>query len=449
MENDFLKKISDDISRHDLLCRDGFYIVALSGGPDSVALLRALIALGYHVHAAHCNFHLRGEESNRDEQFCVQLCESYGIELHKIHFDTADYAHLHKVSIEMAARTLRYHYFDQLCHDIQADGICVAHHCDDQVETILLNMVRGTGLRGLQGMRWKNNNIFRPMLGVSRQDVIQFLTDLNQDFVVDRTNLEDDVQRNKIRLNVMPVLENINPAVRDNILRMADHLGEVETIVYHSLNEQARNVCVKPQQYVLLDIDLSALMRLPTPKSLLWHLLKTYGFGRTQVEEITVNQKNGNLWSTHDTIGTIDRGHLCVIDKKEWESDGVNLCVPECGTYIIRQGTHEMRITFSEEINYLTPSRQAHMATIDADKLLFPLVIRNVQLGDRFVPYGMKGSKLVSDFLTDQKVTALERRHQLVLTDRTGIVWLLGRRVDGRVAISPETTKKVLIVKLA
>ncbi len=450
MENDFLKKISEDISRHDLLRRDGFYIVALSGGADSVALLRSLAALGYRVHAAHCNFHLRGEESNRDEQFCVRLCETLGVELHRIHFDTTDYARLHKVSIEMAARTLRYRYFGQLCHDIQADGICVAHHSDDQAETILLNIVRGTGLRGLQGMRWRNGNILRPMLGVSRCDVVCFLEGIGQDFVTDRTNLEDDVQRNKIRLNVMPVLESINPAVRDNILRMAGHLGEAETIVRQSLDEQARRVCAEPASPVLLDIDLPALMRQPAPESLLWHLLGTYGFSRTQVEEMTVNQSNGNVWTNGERVAVIDRSHLCVIDKAEWESCTVSMRIPECGNYVLRQGSHEMRFTFSEETGCPDPSRQAATATVDADKVAFPLTLRTTQPGDRFVPFGMKGSKLVSDFLTDAKATALEKRRQLVLADRTGtVVWLVGRRVDGRAAIDRNTTKRVLTVKMA
>lgn len=449
MTKDFEQKIEIAISRHDLLRRDGFYVVALSGGPDSVALLRALVSLGYRVHAAHCNFHLRGEESDRDEQFCETLCERIGVELHRIHFDTRAYASLHQVSIEMAARSLRYHYFAMLCRDIHADGICVAHHRDDQVETILLNIIRGTGIGGLQGMKWRNGNILRPMLGVSRQEVIGYLADLRQDFVVDHTNLEDDVQRNKLRLNIIPLLEGINPAVKDNILRMASHVAEADMIVSHALDDQARRVCVSPLQPGLtIDINLDELSHQPSPEHLLWHLMNRYGFHRTQIADMLVNQTVGNKWDNNDWVAFLDRGHLCVTSREEWERTASPMRIPECGTYVTRLGDKERRLSLQVEEGWHEPSRTALVATLDADRVAFPLTLRPTQAGDRFEPFGLKGSKLVSDFLKDLKVPMLERRRQLVLTDATGaIVWLVGRRVDGRAAIRQGATQRVLTVK--
>ena len=449
MVHTFERKIEDAISRRDLLCRDGFYVVALSGGPDSVALLRVLVSLGYTVHAAHCNFHLRGEESNRDEKFCETLCKKMGIELHRIHFDTAGYAKLHQVSIEMAARTLRYSYFEQLCKDIAARGICVAHHSDDQVETILLNLVRGTGLRGLQGMRWRNGNILRPLLGVTRNDVMQYLEAVGQDYVTDHTNLEDAVQRNKLRLNIIPQLEKINPAVKENVLRMAEHLGEADAIIQQALHDQAEKVCnPTTTEGVSLNIDLRLLHQQPSPEHLLWHLLSPYGFRRTQVGEIVDNQTNGNMWLADKWVAFIDREHLLVINKDEWGIATPAMHIPECGTYVLRQGNHERRFSFQQTEGPMEPSRHPHTVTLDADNVAFPLTLRPVEAGDRFVPFGMKHSKLVSDFLTDQKVSVIERRQQLVLVDAAGaIVWVVGRRVDDRVALNKNTTQRVLTIK--
>ena len=195
-------KVSDFIGKHQLLSHEGLHLVALSGGPDSVALLLVLRELGYKIEAAHCNFHLRGEESDRDEEFVKSLCNKLDIPFHIIHFDTREYATLHQVSVEMAARDLRYGYFRQLCQDIGAASVCVAHHRDDAVETLLMNLLRGSGIHGLTGIRPKNGAIVRPLLCVSREEIEQYLHSIGQDYVTDSTNLVNDVMRNKIRLEV-------------------------------------------------------------------------------------------------------------------------------------------------------------------------------------------------------------------------------------------------------
>ena len=207
IEKQFLSKVKTYIAQHNVVRATGRYLVALSGGADSVALLLTMQDMGFHIEAAHCNFHLRGEESDRDEQFCKNLCKSRGVSLHLAHFDTRGYAALHHVSIEMAARSLRYAYFQNLCKDLSLDGICVAHHRDDSVETVLLNLVRGTGVHGLRGILPVNGNILRPLLCVSRADIINYLGCKNQNYVTDSTNLVADVMRNKIRLQILPLLQ--------------------------------------------------------------------------------------------------------------------------------------------------------------------------------------------------------------------------------------------------
>ena len=207
-----LNKVKQFIAEKHLLKADCLYLVALSGGADSVALLLVLKELGYSIEAVHCNFHLRGEESLRDEQYCKELCERENIPLHIAHFDTKEYADLHKVSIEMAARDLRYKYFFQLKDDLQAAAICVGHHKEDSVETILINLLRGTGLSGMMGISPDANSIIRPLLSVSRQEIEQYLEERNVNYVTDSTNMIDDVVRNKIRLNIIPLLQEINPS---------------------------------------------------------------------------------------------------------------------------------------------------------------------------------------------------------------------------------------------
>lgn len=453
-----LQQVAGFVARNQLLAADNKYIVALSGGADSVALLLIMKALGYDVEAAHCNFHLRGKESERDENFCVSLCESLGVILHRIHFDTLTYAQLHKVSIEMAARDLRYSYFEQLRRDINADAICVAHHKDDNVETILLNLVRGTGMNGLTGISPRNGFILRPLLCIGREDILEYLEAENQDYVTDSSNLVDDVQRNKIRLNVLPLLENVNPAVKDNILTMARWIAEASTIVEASLDEAkakavsslnvgAKNHDAKPKVNDSFSVDISKIEEYPSAEYLLWDILKDYGFNSSQVTLVADNlhATTGTSWLSSSHELTLDRGRLILtpLDKEE----GRQMRIPEAGTYVYTE-LCKLKIEQKEINENYTISRSSDKVCLDAQKVKFPLMIRRVARGDRFVPFGMKGSKLVSDFLTDQKVALPLKRRQLVVADAGGnILWVVGKRLDGRFAVSP-CSKSVVEISL-
>ena len=460
-----LQQVAGFIARNQLLAADNKYIVALSGGADSVALLLIMKALGYDVEAAHCNFHLRGKESERDENFCVSLCESLGIILHRIHFDTLTYAQLHKVSIEMAARDLRYSYFEQLRRDINADAICVAHHKDDNVETILLNLVRGTGMNGLTGISPRNGFILRPLLCIGREDILEYLEAENQDYVTDSSNLVDDVQRNKIRLNVLPLLENVNPAVKDNILTMARWIAEASTIVEASLDEAkakavsslsvgasslnvaAKKHDAKPMVNDSFSVDISKIEEYPSAEYLLWDILKDYGFNSSQVALVAENlhATTGTSWLSSSHELTLDRGRLILTPLDEEE--GRQMRIPEAGTYVYTE-LCKLKIEQKEINENYTISRSSDKVCLDAQKVKFPLMIRRVARGDRFVPFGMKGSKLVSDFLTDQKVALPLKRRQLVVADAGGnILWVVGKRLDGRFAVSP-CSKSVVEISL-
>lgn len=447
-----LNKIKRFIVSEHLLRVDALYLVALSGGADSVALLLCLKELGYHVEAVHCNFHLRGEESLRDEQFCEDLCQRENIPLHKVHFDTQAYADLHKVSIEMAARELRYRYFFQLKEALGADGVCVGHHKEDSVETILINLVRGTGLSGLMGIRPRNHDVIRPLLCVTRQEIEDYLRQHAVSFVTDSTNLIDDVVRNKIRLNVLPQLSEINPSVTDAILTTSNHLSEVDAIVQESLKTALGKAVsfINPATQVSSNslssepflLDLSVVRAFPSPSYLLFYILKPLGFSSSQIAEMVshLDGQTGQLWYSPSHEITHDRGVFMVLPREEAEPR--QLVIPETGRYVYDEQLSlrltERALTPSSNVSF---SKNPTIVDLDASSIRFPLILRRVAEGDRFTPLGMRGTQLMSDFLTNLKRNRFEKRNQLVLLDATGtILWVLGLRINDQFKLTPQST---------
>lgn len=419
-------KVCAYVKKHNLFDSNELYIVALSGGADSVALLLLLHEHGYRVHAAHCNFHLRGDESDRDEAFCVELCEHLGVELHRVHFDTQTYADLHKVSIEMAARELRYQWFEQLRKDIGAAGICVAHHRDDSVETVLLNLVRGTGLRGLCGIQPKNGVVLRPLLCVSRAEIEVFLNEKEQGYVTDSTNLEADVQRNIVRLQVLPLLQKLNSAVADNIQRTCENLMEAQNVLTGILdNLNKSNV-----------LELSELSQYGSSEYFAFEWLKKYGFNGSQVTQLLKAETGKIITSSTGYEALKDRDRIVV---EESLKPMKIMRIPEEGCYRLNESC-QLKV----QKNAVYVSKISHIATLDAAKVSFPLVVRRVEEGDWMQPYGMKGRKLLSDMMTDLKMNVFEKRRQLVVVDAQGnVLWLVGIRVDARVAVSASTADVV------
>jgi tRNA(Ile)-lysidine synthase len=427
-------KISDFIERNQLMHIERKQLVAVSGGADSVALLLILKRLGYNLDAVHCNFHLRGEESNRDETFVKELCKKNNVNVHLIHFDTNTYASLHHVSIEMAARELRYRYFEQLRQDIGAECICVAHHQNDTVETFLMNLVRGTGLHGLTGIKPRNGFVVRPMLEVSKHEIEDFLCSIEQTWIVDSTNLKDDVVRNKLRLNIIPQLESINPQVSTHILQTVQRLSEVERVLNQSV-ESARKRVIDEDGHILID----SLLAEPSPALLLYEILSPMGFSSASIEQVAthLDQCPGRIYSSPTHELAIDRQRIIIAEKHALPA---TLRIPEPGLYSYENRHVRVEVTDDSLI-----SKQPSEATLDAQQVTFPLTIRPTRNGDRFIPYGMEGSRLVSDYLTDKKVNILEKRRQLVVTDKSeAIVWLVNHRTDNRFRIQPNITRQTL-----
>ena len=414
-------KVERYINKHKLLNPNELYIVALSGGADSVALLLLLKNAGFNVHAAHCNFRLRGAESDRDEVFCVELCHRLGVELHRVHFDTREYAELHKVSIEMSARELRYKWFEQLREDIGAAGICVAHHRDDSVETVILNMVRGTGVHGLVGIRPRNGYILRPLLCVSRDEIEGFLTSCGQKYITDSTNLEDEATRNKVRHHIIPELQQLNGKALENIRRMTERMAAVEELLDAY---KAQTIVRKEDGIAIRKLDV-------LNDYLLYELLADYGFNSAQASQICDSMRAdsvGSVFSSADYDLLVDRECLLVEPHLEPMKPFV---IPETGTYILDE-KHKIRV----ESGAFEVSKDPLVATLDASKVHFPLTVRRAEEGDWMVPFGMSGRKLLSDMMTDLKKSIFDKRKQIVVTDNQGvIIWAVGLRVSQNVAI--------------
>lgn len=471
-KNMILNKVARFISKEKLLEKEGKYIVALSGGADSIALALMMKALGYNISAAHCNFRLRGEESDRDEQFCVDFCEREGIHLHRIHFDTQSYAQMHKRSIEMAARELRYSYFAHLAKDIEADGILVAHHRDDNVETLLLNLLRGSGVDGLAAIAPKNGNIIRPLLCISREEILEYLMEKKQDYVTDSTNLEDDALRNKIRHHVIPLLESINPAARENIALSAKYVRQAAKVLDSSFGnlcqtselKQADGIhadCFKQTEgtnqtecfkqvdgiHQVVYFKKNVISKSVSPQFMLHKAIGDFGFHGSVIDEIIESfDQVGKIWKSNRYLLVIDREQLIITPQEVMEElrNEREYRFPEEGNYHVGE---KVRIRRYPRTADFKPSKDPHRITLDADKVKFPLTYRLTQEGDRFHPFGMKGSKLVSDYLTDRKRDYLEKAKQHVMTDREGeIIWLVGERTSDTCKITDKTQEILEIV---
>ena len=469
----FVNQVRHFAHHHQLFTPRGKYIIALSGGADSVSLLLVLKHLESEfditLEAAHCNFHLRGDESLRDEEFCKQLCRRLHVPLHLVHFDTHAYADLHHVSIEMAARDLRYAYFEQLRRDIHAHDICVAHHRDDSVETLLLNLVRGTGLRGLRGIQPRNAHIIRPLLSHSRQQIEQYLDALGESYVTDSTNLHNDVKRNKIRLNVIPLLRELNPSVSQSIFETSLRVTEALKIFDDAIQRSIADVTTPPREYTSggalvssaptkqsrtaptkqlgttpshpLIISLPRLKQQPSPEYTIHEILSPRGFTSAQIEQIYTSldtNPTGKIITSCSHELAFDRSTL-ILQPKTPTPLVRPMHIPETGTYVLSDSL-KLKVETEDCGDGYEPSRTADCACLDASDIKFPLTLRHIEQGDRFVPFGMTGMKLVSDYLTDRKKNIFEKRAQLVLTDaQQRILWLVGERTDNRFRITPHT----------
>lgn len=407
---DITQKVAALLAEHALSTQAGPMLCGLSGGADSVAMVLVLRELGYDVRALHCNFQLRGDESERDESFVRQFCSRHSIPLLCTRFDTRSEAASRGESIEMAARRLRYAWFEQQAAALRASGllpqgaephICVAHHADDNVETMLLNLVRGAGLHGLTGMSVVNDKgIVRPLLCLTREDVTTFLAARGEAYVIDSTNADVQYRRNLVRHQLLPLLRTMNPSIDRTLTETMSRLREAEQAL---LGEEA-DASAYRQKLQLLEL----------------------GFTPAQIDQMNAAQ-DGAFTTAGRMMLTKHRGKLI------WG---------EMPATVAPTPIAARRAARSE----VTDLRNPRVGVFDARAVKGPLYVRSIGDGDRFRPFGMRGTKLVSDYLTDRRRSRLDKLAALVVCDDEGILWLVGETIDQRAAVTA-TTQEVIIVE--
>ena len=429
-------------------------LIALSGGADSVALLLMMQERGKAEACAHCNFHLRGNESDRDEEFVRRLCEERGIRLFVKHFDTQTEAARTGESIEMAARRLRYDWFAELCLEHGFKEVAVAHHLNDNAETVLLNLVRGTGLNGLTGMAEERPGVVRPLLSLSRHEILDYLRQKGQTYVTDSTNTDTHYRRNKLRHEVLPLLREMNPQIDRTLHETALRLQGVERIYRYGIAQLKKEVCrtisshdglqdgLQDHSHDGLRIDVRKLSTSPAPETLLYELLAPYGLSAEQSVQALQMRVGAVMESPVGYLLTRTTQEIAVeplprpfSPVKIPDSDGIFF-----RAYGLQIGVRRMQRGELTDI-----PRDKCSAALDADCIKGELILRPIATGDRFVPFGMRGSKLVSDYLTDRHYSRIDKLRAMTVADEHGIVWLVNERPAGHCAVTPATQRIVLL----
>ncbi|QNN42465.1 tRNA lysidine(34) synthetase TilS [Pedobacter roseus] len=437
-----VQQFQDFIEQQQLFVQGNRILLAVSGGKDSVLMLHLFKAIGVDVGVAHCNFSLRADEAQRDESFVALLARNLGLPFYVTHFDTKKYAAENKISTQMAARDLRYQWFEEIRLSEQYDYIALAQHQNDAVETVLINLTRGTGISGLHGILPKRDRLIRPLLFLNRQQIEELVKANNIDFVEDSSNASTYYTRNKIRLQVIPHLQEINRNLEKTFAENISRFAELETFLNVQVQKLATKILNKRADGVY--IPLEEITRLNPQKLLLYELLKPFGFGEHVIQEILdcLKALSGTHFfsATHQAI--INRNDLVIVEKNV--SVTANQFIHPATESIIF-AAHEMALKFTEEITF---ESDANKAFVNAGKLIFPLVLRNWQNGDKFVPLGMRSLKKVSDYFIDEKVPLHLKNTTPILVNGNGeIVWIAGMRQDNRYKLTT-ATKKVAIFEL-
>ncbi len=409
-------------------------LLAVSGGRDSMLMLDLFSRAGFNFEVAHCNFGLRGEASDGDEQFVKNYCEKRAVGFYAIRFNTAEVAESRGISTQMAARELRYAWFEEVRASEGFDCIATAHHLNDRLETLLLNVVKGTGPKGLRSIPVKSGNIIRPLLFARSEDITGYLVQHGIDWREDESNTHTDYQRNKIRLEVIPLLKTINPSLEETAGRNLARFDDLADIFEEKLKDfEAQYIVEEEDGWRMLAGEMKKTAGLPL---ILEEWLKPFGFNYAVVQDLLAVTTPGKYFDSGSYRLTIGRAFWMLAAKslKQEEVLVEDQTIKEVRFGMKRLSFRTMEVPLSSE-----ELRQSNRAFLDMDKLAFPLTIRYWKQGDSFQPFGMKGTRKVSDFLTDLKKDRFEKENQVVISDQKGIVWLAGLRIDHRCRITEQT----------
>lgn len=441
MKHPFEEKVEHSIACNKLLNAGERVIVALSGGADSVALLSVMTALGYSCVAAHCDYHLRGEESERDRMHAHEMARLHGAEYVERHFDASTYSLGRGISVEMGCRELRYDWFAELSKSYGGASVAVGHHNDDNVETLFLNLLRGTGLTGLTGMKPRHGIVVRPMLDVTRREVLGYLNDKGLTYVTDSTNLVNDVKRNRLRNVLLPAIRAYFPDAQTTVTRSVHNLT-ANLALYSELIAR----CGAAYRGAAGAIDVATLKaEITNASTMLYEMVRDYGFNAAQCEAMVAaaGSTESRRFFAGGYVGIVHRGSLVVRSKSaaaDTSAESYHMEPDDPSTW--PEGFLMERVA-AQDVVY---DRTGLTLYLDVDKLGDrPIVARRWKLADRIAPYGMSGTKLVSDLFSDVHFSPLDKEQAWIVTAGGQIVWAVGLRTSRHMTMTPRSRAAVKI----
>jgi tRNA(Ile)-lysidine synthase len=437
------KRFTDFIEQNALFGHNSKVLAAVSGGMDSVVMAHLLKAAGFTFSIAHCNFQLRGTEAIADQQFSRSLASQLGVPFHPVNFDTRKYAADKKISIQMAARELRYQWFQQISQQSGYDVIALAHHQNDAIETILLNLTRGTGIAGMHGILPKNGSLVRPMLFLKREEIQDLVNVNGLAYVEDSSNISVKYARNKIRLEVIPKLKELNPALENTFEHNLKHFRGLEILLEQRLTELKKDLFIMYGDEILLPVE--EVKKLNPQSLLLFGLLQEYGFNETTVEDIisVLDKHSGRIFESQWFTLVLDRTNLILSKKQTRSTEPVTITNTEHEVHY-----SNYRLSILHDYSPLIIKDNPMAVSIDTELLVYPLTLRPWEQGDNFHPLGMKTGQKLSDFFTHQKIPLHQKKEIPLLVNGNGdIIWIGGYRPDERYKVSKKT-KKVTIFEL-
>lgn len=428
-----LQKFKNHIDTNFSFLQDKQLLVATSGGMDSMVLVNLFQKLNFNFALAHCNFQLRNSESDADEKFVNNYAKQHNIRCFTTKFDTKNYSEVHKLSTQVAARNLRYNWFNDILIQEKYDYIITAHHADDVAETFMINLSRGTGLDGLTGIPSQNGNIIRPMLPFSRKEIENYATENQLVWREDSSNASDKYIRNKIRHHIVPVLKEINDSFLSSFQNTLDHLNQQKSLVDDAVLLVYEKVVLEEKEQ--LKINISALLQYKNYKAYLYQWLHKYGFTAWNDVYDLVQSQTGKRIESENYILLKNRDYLLLSQRKSTDFE----------TIVINSVTENTNFPLNFSIcNFSDISNQnKNIIFVTESKLQFPLTIRKWKSGDYFYPAGMQGKKKVSKYFKDEKFTLFQKKEAFILECNNKVVWIIGHRADER--FKPENTSQKII----